>query len=190
MPNIFWTIHTSEGRKYADSITAEWPNLTVGGRSTIRVHFQQNGARSLSGSTSETVSSGSVEGDDSVDISGSASLTVNGTLHVGDEESRWSETEQYTDYAGHAANGVGLNNVPWFKEQLAADASVQSIVMGFEPSGDLKNRTVRGFWGLLVGGRDRRNNVLSQFDLELECVVLAEFDEYGSIDTLKSDLEA
>lgn len=190
MPDIFWKIHTKSGTKYADSIVADWPALTIGERATIVVHFDPLGDLSLSGSDTHTVSAGDVEAYDSVTVADSATLTVNGELYVGDEQDRFAELEAFTDYAGQAAQGVGLNNVPWFREQLPADARVPSIVLGFEPAQALQDRGVRGFWGLLVGGRDRRNSVLSRHDLALECIVLADFGEYDSPGDVINDLEA
>lgn len=189
MPDTFWLVHTKSGVKYADSITGDWPDLTIGRPTTIRVHFQPNGDLSLSGSETHTVDSGIVEVYDKVDISGSASLSVSGEIYVGTDEERWAEIEAFTDYAGQAAQGFGLNHQPWFTEQLPADAKVPSIVLGFEPAQAMADREVRGFWGLLMSGTDERNNVLTRYDLELECLVLAEFAEYDSPGDVINDLE-
>jgi len=190
MDDIYWTVHTESTNSpfYVNALTAEWPNHTITGTARIRLWINDEGTLVVESGETYTVESGTTEFFEAIDVDGT--LIVNGTLIVESEENRFETLAQYGDYAGQSVVERTINHVPWFVEQLPSDARVDSIVMGFEPSQTLKDRNVRGLWGILEGFTDERNSPLTNHQVEYQISVLDEFAEYADVSAVKTALEA
>lgn len=181
-----------DNEQVVSAITGDWPTLTIGDQATITLRFRDDGALTVASGETHTVHADTAEFYESVTVEDSGTLTVEDSaeLVIGSQEAVWRVVEDYTDYAGYAATGSGLDNQPWFIERLPADATVAGIVMGFEPSPRLQTLGVDGFWGLLAAARSDVSSPLTDYRLELTLVVLEEFDQYASVAAVKTDLEA
>lgn len=187
-----WTVETkTNGTVTADAITSDWPTLTRGEQQTVRFWFDNpdgNGELVVEDGETTTVPAGSTETVRHVRVEDGGTFTVDGTLNV--TEGGLFTLRKYLDWADAAGYGQGVNNVPWFRNQLPTGAGVESLVLGMKPNSDLRDRSVNGLWGLVTGGRDARNNTLTNWQLELTCFVLADWDAYDSHAAVESDLEA
>lgn len=175
MPNINWTVHTASNTTIEpEAITGDWADLTRGRRTRFRFWFDAD----TSVSTTATYGT-SVYGDT---VYGNVSQTLE------DQYTEWLTLQDYLDYADAAAYGTGINHRPWYHEQLPADATVGSLVVGIEPTQDLDDRGVTGVWGLITGGDDRRNSTLTNWLIELELFVLAEYGDFADHNDIDNEL--
>lgn len=185
---VYWIIYTETNEFIVNAITQDWPELQINDRTSIQLGIWTDGDLVVDSGETYTVESGTAEFYDSVTVNGT--LNVNGELVVGTANERYNEIAQYVDYGGQATVESSASNVPWYIEQLPSDARVNSIVMGFEPSSTLKSRGINGFWGILEGGSDERNNTLTNHQLSLELTEFNRYSQYGSKDAVATDLEA
>lgn len=177
MPSTDWEVHTKANKSITpDAITGDWNNLTRGERTRFRFWFDADT------STSTSAAYGSaVYGDTSYGAS---------TAELESKYTEWLQLQDFLDYSDAAAYGTSQNHRPWYREQLPADATVASIVLGIEPTQDLKDRGITGVWGIVVSGSDLRNSTLTNWQIDLELFVLSEFSEYSDHADIESDLAA
>lgn len=190
-----WTITTkSNGDITAEALTADWPTVTRGSRARLRLWFDNpdsEGSLIVESGESHTVPSGTTETYRRIRLEDTATVTLEDNANLRQEPGGAYTLLQYLDYADAAAYGTGINNQPWFHNQLPASyGDVQSLVLAFEPNGDLKDRSVTGLWGIVTGGSDARNATLTNWQIELDVFVLAERDEYATHSDIESDLGA
>jgi hypothetical protein len=196
----------------ADYILTDWSDaneLTIGETRSVNLHF--NTLEDLVVSSSYTVSAGTVEQYDTVTIQDGATLTIesNATLTTNTVtvESGGTLTQQsgstlteygnltqqlleYGKWAGAYAPFTSIDSVEKYEEQFStARADIDSIVIGLEPSQSLKDRNVRGVWGILDADTDNRPRALSDMQFGIELKILAWYDEYADHAALEADLE-
>ena len=198
MADTTWTITTkSNGDITADALTADWPTVTRGSQARLRLWFDNpdsEGSLIVEDGESVTVSSDTTVRRVRVEDNGTLTVADGVTLTV-DEGGLYSLL-QYLDYADAAAYGADtIDHRPWFREQLPTKASqsptnITSLILAFEPNGELKDRSVTGLWGLVTGGTDARNATLTNWQIELDVFVLAEREEYATHSDIESALGA
>lgn len=186
------TIHTSQNGSFdADALTGQWPTFTRG--STIPLRFWFDHDKSDEWLIVEDGESFNVPDGDTVTryrarASGSGSITVQDSGSLVIDETGFNLLLEYVGWADAAAYGQGLDHRPYYREQHP-ESDVTSIVLGVEPSQDLRERGVRGFWGVLTSGSDERNSALTNYQLGLEFYALAYYTEYETRLDLENDLE-
>lgn len=199
MPDTSWTITTKRhGDLTADAITADWPTATRGSTVLLQLWFDEAGstdAQPLIVEDGESYTVATAETRPYVRTAGSGTITVNAPLTIDPTAGGLYQLLQYLDYADAAAYGESQSHRPWYHEQLPTAAkrdptNIESIVLGFNPPEFQRQRGIPGLWGLVVGGADRRNSALTNWQLELEIFVLAERHEYTDHTDLESDLQA
>lgn len=188
MSDVTFTIHTKyNGQLTATSLTSDWPTVTRSETQTLRFWFNNPDVRDslvIEDGESHTIPSGESETYRRLVIEDGGSLTVDGDLTI-EAGGLWTLL-QYLDYAGAVATGEDGAHVPWYRSQLDSRADVGSLVLGIEPSSDIEDRSVTGLWGVVTGGRDVRNSTLTNWQLELEVFVLAEYREHSDRAAMES----
>lgn len=204
-----FTIHKSDGYQVvadgATSVPESLNNITRGG--TVSYSFRNLGtALTIPSGETETIPSGETETIDFVTISDGGTLTVdgrleadelevNGTLDLNgdlDVNERYAlELEDlllYREYAGQYNLRQTLDATQRYSEQI--DESVlTTLVIGIEPSDDLKERGIPGVWGLVDDIRDERDPTLTRSAVGIDLTVLAPFSEYSSVSAVQNDLK-
>jgi len=104
-------------------------------------------------------------------------------------QSEFNTLRSLADYAGQYAPIASVNGVQNYLSQLPTRATVNSLLVGIEPSTDLQNQGINGVWGLVDQGEDARNQPLSTHAYTLEVRVLAEYSEYADHNAVQADLE-
>ena len=214
--SIQYKLHTkSNGTLTANHVESPPSNLnttTHGGSTTITCHFSGGPSGeelTIPSGDTYTIPAGTTEQYASVTVAGV--LVVEGTLLVD-----WSVTTESTGtitqtdtgtitqtaavgdrevlmgYDRHAGsytiNGT-LNNQQRYRLTIPDNANINSLLIGVEPSEELKNRGIRGFWGLLRNVVDGRTPALTHPVIELEVDILAAFSEYADISSVEAALE-
>lgn len=205
MTDTTWEIVTrGHGTLTVSAITSDWPTLRRGSTQPIRLWFENPGSNTVNPLVVGDGETHTVTGDETytyAQTQGTGQINVTtGTLTLTGRTDAYELLAQYLDYAGAAVTGLSQSNVPWYVDQLPAKAktsfaegghtAIRSLAMGFNPSSDIQDRNVDGFWGVVVGGADVRNAPLTNYQLEFEVFVLAEFDEYDSHGEMADNHEA
>lgn len=63
------------------------------------------------------------------------------------------------------------------------------MLLGIEPSSDLKNKEVEGIWGLVDSIEDVRNPSLNTFRFALNIFVLGQYSDYADVSDVETNLE-
>jgi len=103
-------------------------------------------------------------------------------------ESDFQTLTDYDDYAGSYAPIELLNGNEKYRDHIPESGSIESLLVGIEPSSDLKNKDISGVWGVIDDISDSRNAALSTVQVELSVRVLARFAEYADHTTAESTL--
>jgi len=186
MTDLFFTIHTKTETLtalFATNAINELNNTTRGETATFTFKFLEGGESSTliveSGET-YTVNSGDTEIYSYVNVKedGTVNVEEGGTLNTTGGDNRES-LQQYADHAGDFTSVTTLNNVEKFREQLPSTASVDSILLGIEPSQDLQESGIVGKWGLVTAGSDERNSALTNNQYQIEIRIVAEYSEFA-----------
>lgn len=85
----------------------------------------------------------------------------------------------YQRYAGGFTTYQEENTDYFYLEHLPDTATVESLVVGIEPSTDLEDIT--GVWGLVTSVNDVRNSPLNTNQVEIELYVFAQFATFDTI---------
>lgn len=179
-----WTVHTKRRGSFTlAALTSEWPTLTVGREATVTFRLRPilGGTHTLyvpAGET-HTVEAGTVEV--------YTDTVVDGTLVVNGELVRTGGFNygSFLEWGGAVATDLDTFTLPAYREQLPTRAGgIDSLVLGFEPSTDLLEQTVAGFWGVVLGGTERTNPTFTDRQVEFRVYVLGWFREWdrGSIE--------
>lgn len=175
--------------------------VTRGERAEINLHFPTD---DLVVSGSYTVSAGDVEQYDEIVVESGATLTIEGELYGNTLDNDGTVTNNGTltvygsvisrvqdlaDYAGSYAEQTTLNGTVKFRNQIPSNADVNSLVVGVEPSANIQDNDVDGFWGIVDRGSDTRNTALSDGQYQLQLTVLAELAEYNDHTAIENDLQ-
>ena len=196
----------------ANYVLTDWSDaneLTIGETRTVNLHF--NTLEDLVVSSSYTVAAGTVEQYDDVTIQDGATLTIESdaelytntvTVKSGGTLTQQADSTlveygnlgeqllEYGKWAGAYAPFTSINSVEKYEPQFStARADIDSIVIGLEPSQSLKDRNVRGVWGILDADTDNRPRALSDTQFAIELTILGWYDEYADHTALENDLE-
>lgn len=208
----YYRVHTKGQTLTADYILTDWSDaneLTIGESRRVNLHFGLENDLTVSGTY--TVTSGTIEQWDTVTIQDGATLIIESdaelltntvTVESGGtltQESDSTLTEygnlfetllEYGKWAGSFASFTSINSTEKYEEQFNIDrANINSIVIGLEPSQSLKDRNVRGIWGILSADTDNRPRALSDVQFGLELRILGWYDEYADHTAVENDLE-
>jgi len=185
--NTLWKIETvSNGTITARYGTEDLHNMTDGQTSRFLFNFPSKGENLVvpSGET-YTVESATEEIYYSADIDGT--LNVNGTLTL--TAGTFEQLQEYEQEADNFVRHTTESNNHKYTLQLPSNSSIDSLLVGIQPSQDLQDKNVEGLWGLITGGTDNRNNALTNYDYELEVWKLADYNEYSDTTAVANDLE-
>jgi hypothetical protein len=126
---------------------------------------------------------------DKLDINGGL-VTGPGKLEVNEQFAfELADVEQYSTYAGKYSISETLGSQQTYNELLPDTATINSLLVSVEPSSDLQNKTVNGYWGLINNITDSRNRPLSNKQVTMDIAILAPFDEYSDRTSVQTDLE-
>lgn len=213
MTDTTWNVHTRRfGTVTAEAKTDAWHQTTEGEQASFRLWFDNSGLTDeqlvIQSGESHTVSGGDTEDYNRVLNYGSltvesnatlntnlriedrgGSTTNNGTINV-NSGGGFSILDQYREFAGQAVTGTGFDGQPYWRPQTRSNPFIQSLLLGFEPNDELKDRGVTGVWGVVTGGSDERNTVLSNYQLRLDVFVLASYLDYADRQAVNNDLKA
>lgn len=198
-----WTVYTTDGQFTVDALHAAqpWPTIRQGETSTFTCWFEEDdvataGLHVNSGDThtipsgaSESWAEATVEADGTLTQQSGSTLTIVGSTTQADRYPNFQGLKPYLDFADAAAYGLDVNNRPWYHEQLPATASVDSLVLGFEPNTELREQTVDGVWGLVTHGEDERNLPLSNWWLTIDVFVLGRFEAFSDRTAVEDKLQ-
>jgi len=189
--DVYYTVHTATetlSSGFALSGPDEINNLTRGETATFNLHFPGSDSELLVKSDeAHTIPGGTTEIYATKNVEENGTLNVEGTLILTGGDNR-DTFQQYADHAGAFSTLETLDNTQRFREQIPANADVDSILLGFEPSNTLRQRGINGVWGLVTSGSDTRPRALSDTRFEVEVRVLAEYQDYTDRSALKNDL--
>lgn len=190
--DIYWTVRGKSNTVVADFATndiAELDNKTRGDTATFELHSMNGETLTVESGETHTISSGETEIYQRVNVleNGTLNIEENGTL-IETGGDNLEEMQDYADHAGAFATNVTLNNTQKYREQIPTDADVDSIMIGLEPSDNLKSRGVNGIWGLVTGGSDLRTPALTNPIYSVDIQILAEFSDYDNHAAVESDL--
>jgi len=133
------------------------------------------------------VEAGTVEIYDTVTVTDSGILTVNGTLYVtGDNPEQLQEYEQE---AGNFVSHTTENNNHKYSLNIPSNATIDDLIVEIKPSQKLQDNDVEGLYGVISDVTDERNNALTNYDYGLSVFKLADLGEYSDVNAAKSDLE-
>lgn len=200
-----YTIHTKSNGKFSAEFNTQGPNTVTRGEGSSYI-FQLKNLVVESGETI-TIESGDTESYQKVTVLSDSELIVNGTLNTselivdgtvtdngtinvsGGTSGPFDTFRQYGDFAGSFVTNRMLDGTVKYRDQIPTSADVDSLVLGIEPSQELKNAGLIGVWGIVNSVSDERNVALSNKFYGLEMTVLAEFDEYSDHADMETNLQ-
>ena len=117
-------------------------------------------------------------------------LDNNGTVTVNDKFAfEYNEAQRYSPFTGKFTLMETLSAKQPYREFISDSTDIDTLLIGIEPSQDLKDKDLIGYWGLLNNITDNRNRTLTTTQIELELTVLAQYDEYNTFSDVQNDLE-
>lgn len=97
--------------------------------------------------------------------------------------------EEFAQWAGSFTTMEMLDNTVKFRDQLPSSATIDSCVLGINPSSDLDNDNIVGVWGLVESIDNQRNQPLTTNRYQFSLTVLAPYSEYADHTAVSNDLE-
>jgi hypothetical protein len=159
--------------------------LIVGGGETVVIDDTQAINRVEINSGGTLTVDGTLRADE---LDNQGTLNVNGTLTVNESVGvELEDIRQYREYAGNATLTETLDGTQRFNETTNT-AALDSLVIGVEPNDDLKDRGVRGVWGVVDSVTDARNRQLTTNAITLSLSVLAPYSDFNNVSDVISDL--
>jgi hypothetical protein len=203
-----FTIYKSDGTDIlADVAVGEPAQLNrISRGDSVTFQFRNLATRlSVPSGASETIASSETRRIDFVDVSGAlvvdgrlecdelsvdgGTVDVNGTLSVNERVAlELADLRKYREYSGEYTLHDTLDATKKFTEQID-ETVLNSLVIGIEPTGELKNNGIPGVWGVLDEIVDARSAPLVDSSVTVEMTVLAPFDEYSSVTDVTSALK-
>jgi len=189
----YWTVYTNDKGTLSASYAIGGPTglnrVSQGGNVTIRLEFTTDFLIVESGET-YTVKSGTTEIFTYTDVKENGQLIVeeNGQLiRTGGDNIQ--ELQIYDDHAGSYQTTQSIDQTVSYTEFLPDNIDVSSLVIGIEPSQKLKDRGIRGCWGLLDSATDVRTMGLTTNQFELSVTVLGQYSDFTDIDDVITQLK-
>lgn len=102
--------------------------------------------------------------------------------------SSYSTLQDYIEYGGSYSLLEAINGEVFYSETIPSSISIDSLVLGFEPSTELSNQNVNGLWALVDGGSDTRNRALSNELMDIDLTILTEYSDYADHSALETGL--
>lgn len=209
MVDTSWTIHTSNTTQIlADYVQSDPADLNVITRGETATYVFSNVQKTLTVEigTTYTIAVGETERYDLVIVEGTleingtletdrievtgGSVTGSGTLDVNDNFAfELADVEPYSTYAGKFSINETLGSQQPYNERVPTSAVIDTLLVGVEPSNDLSDKTINGYWGLIENITDERVRPLSNSRIEIQIRVLAPYDEYADHSAVQADLE-
>jgi hypothetical protein len=94
----------------------------------------------------------------------------------------------YEELVGNLATGTDARGTPWYREQHGDPD--RSLLIAVRPPTHLRDRGVRGVWGLVETVEDATDLTLAAPRARLSVVVLAPLSDYDSARQVRADFEA
>lgn len=118
-------------------------------------------------------------------------LDNNGTVEVSDKyDFEYAEIEPYATFAGKYSLQETRDTTQKIFSNVPDDASIDTLIVGVEPSQELQNGDIRPYWCAVDNVTDSRNTALSDGPrITIELTMLARFSEYSDFATAKQNLE-
>jgi len=207
MVDTSFQIHTkNQGTIVARHTDSNPYKLTRGDTITLNLWLPDS-EDDLLVSSNTTIEDGAVYGSVTIEPGATLSVPIGGTLYAGtitnngtiDNDGTivindgitngWEDMREYGDYAGSYTTIEKLNGDYNYREFIPSAASVDSLLIGVEPSSDLKNKDLNGVWGLVDSVSDTRNTALNIDSYEYTIRILAEYSEYADHPTAETNLK-
>lgn len=208
MVDVSWTVHTSDTTQIiADGVLVDPDQNNTITRGETAEYVFTNVAKTLTVGvgTTYTIAVGETERYDFVVVNGTleingtlecdeidvnGTVTGSGTLDVNDQYAfELADVEPYSTYAGKFSITETLGSQQRYNELLPSNATIDTLLVGVEPTQRLQDKTINGYWGLIENISDNRNRPLSNSRIGLEMTVLAPYDEYADHTAVQNDLE-
>jgi len=182
-----WRIHTSTDTIYADYAQHSLGDtpITRGETASFEFHFQDPATEPLvvPSGTTYTIPAGTTEIWPSVDVQGTLDVQGSLILTEGDD---FVDLRSLSEHAGSYSPLPSIQNEYKIRQQKPSTAP--SLIVGIEPSQDLKDEDVPGVWGVVDAGTDTRENTYSEYVFSLDVTVLNTLDEYADQDSAETSL--
>jgi len=184
---LYWKIHTSAGTLYADRAqhTLSDTPITRGESASFEFHFQEVGEDTLvvPEGTTYTIPAGETEVWPDTDVQGTLDVQGSLILTEGDD---FVDLRALSEHAGSYSPLPSIQNEYKIRQQKPSTAP--SLIVGIEPSQDLKDEDVPGVWGVVDSGTDTRENTYSEYVFSLDVTVLNTFDAYSDQESAETNL--
>lgn len=156
----------------ASALTESWYQIHEGETTSVNVWFEKN-------ENSESSTVGDM----------GTTFTPGSSGNLEDAYAEWLQVYDHEKYGGNYYQDIGINHTPQFREQLAEDATITSLLVKISPNSDLTDRGIRPIWGLISGMTGNRNTTLSNWILNIEVLVLSVGERYATHKEIQDDLE-
>jgi len=189
--------------QHAQSDPSDVNNTTRGDTFSITLKFPKDTSLTIPSGGSTTINTGETSVQSNIVVNGT--LTVNGVLVVYESITNNGEINNngeiirlenprealysYDQHAGSYSILETLSNKRAFSTRLPTNTAYESLVVGIEPATDLQDKNISGVWGLVTNITDGRTRPLTNNTIEIELEILAQYDEYNTIDDVTTDLE-
>lgn len=205
MADITWLIRTKSNGEFPARFDLSGPSeLNRGGGATFTFEFGGSLTDDLVVSGSYTIESGEAEMYDNVTVQSGATLTIDGllrcdtvtsdgTVTVNGElivsDGGYSAFNSYREWAGKYTMSEMLDGTNKYKTQIPTSENIDTLVVGIEPSEDLKNREITGIWGIIDTISDERDKSLSTNRYRFDVTVLGEYSDYNDHTDIETNLQ-
>jgi len=199
------TLHLAGGETaVADGVFApisEWNSITRGSSVSLTV-VNLNPLLQIDTGESEIIGAGTtaqysevvvdgvltVDGTLQVDdLSVNGTLNANGTVDVDEQYAvEFDDLKQYREFAGQYNIRETIDGTQRFSETI--DSSLSTLVIGVEPSRDLRDSGIPGCWGVVDSISDARNAALTNSRITIDITVLATYSDFADISAVTTDL--
>lgn len=131
-------------------------------------------------------------------IAANADLTTNDANVVGQTKqfefwlqssSDLSTLLQYGEWGGKYSTNRMIDGTLKYVERIPSSASIDSIVLGIEPSTSLQSADINGAWGLIDNVSDIREAPLGTNRINISLTVLAEYTDYADHTAIETALQ-
>jgi hypothetical protein len=194
MANTTFDIITkSNGTITAAGQTNEWGTIDLGSRQTFRFYFDNPTTRgSIVAHGGETKTVGEDTTVNRIIAEDGGEILIEDGVTVTQERSGLWLLMQYVKWSNKVATGETLDDrlATFYRSHIpSTGVPIASPVVGIRPASDIRDFTIPGFWGAVIGGSDLRNSTLTNWQAEIDLFVLAEYNDYANHTKLEADLE-
>lgn len=120
-------------------------------------------------------------------INTNGTVTVNGTLNVVQPD-ELTILDTYREWGGKYTTNRMIDGTVKYKDRFPTSVGIDSLVIGVEPSADLKANNVNGLWGIISSITNQRNATLNVDRYAIQIFALAPFDDYADVTSVENAL--